>query len=113
MTQIIPTIRWKDLGTPARVSEREVTLEIDGMSVTVAEGSSVLRAAAEAGISIPKLCATESLEAFGSCRLCVVEIEGRKGYPASCTTPVLEGMVVNTQSNKLADLRRGDRKSVV
>ena len=107
MTQIIPTIRWKDLGTPARVSEREVTLEIDGMSVTVAEGSSVLRAAAEAGISIPKLCATDSLEAFGSCRLCVVEIEGRKGYPASCTTPVTEGMVVNTQSNKLADLRRG------
>ena len=107
MTQIIPTIRWKDLGTPARVSEREVTLEIDGMSVTVAEGSSVLRAAAEAGISIPKLCATDSLEAFGSCRLCVVEIEGRKGYPASCTTPVTEGMVVNTQSKKLADIRRG------
>ena len=107
MTQIIPTIRWKDLGTPARVSEREVTLEIDGLSVTVAEGSSVLRAAAEAGISIPKLCATDSLEAFGSCRLCVVEIEGRKGYPASCTTPVTEGMVVNTQSKKLADIRRG------
>ena len=107
MTQIIPTIRWKDLGTPARVSEREVTLEIDGMSVTIAEGSSVLRAAAEAGISIPKLCATDSLEAFGSCRLCVVEIEGRKGYPASCTTPVTEGMVVRTQSKKLADIRRG------
>ena len=107
MNQIIPTIRWKDLGTPAPVSEREVTLEIDGMSVTVAEGSSVLRAAAEAGISIPKLCATDSLEAFGSCRLCVVEIEGRKGYPASCTTPVTEGMVVYTQSKKLADIRRG------
>ena len=107
MNQIIPTIRWKDLGTPAPVSEREVTLEIDGMSVTVAEGSSVLRAAAEAGISIPKLCATDSLEAFGSCRLCVVEIEGRKGYPASCTTPVIEGMVVYTQSKKLADIRRG------
>ncbi len=99
-------IRYIDLGTPARRSEREVTLEIDGMSVTVAEGTSIMRAAAEAGVSIPKLCATDSLEPFGSCRLCLVEIEGRKGYPASCTTPVAEGMVVRTQSGQLAKVRR-------
>ncbi len=104
---MISTIRWKDLGTPARVSERTVDLEVDGIAVTVPEGTSVLRAAAEAGISIPKLCATDSLEPFGSCRLCLVEIEGRKGYPASCTTPVAEGMVVHTQTTALAKLRRG------
>jgi formate dehydrogenase major subunit len=104
---MISTIRWKDLGTPARVSERTVDLEVDGIAVTVPEGTSVLRAAAEAGISIPKLCATDSLEPFGSCRLCLVEIEGRKGYPASCTTPVAAGMVVHTQTTALAKLRRG------
>jgi len=104
---MISTVRWKDLGTPARVSERMVDLEVDGIAVSVPEGTSVLRAAAEAGISIPKLCATDSLEAFGSCRLCLVEIEGRKGYPASCTTPVAAGMVVHTQTRKLADIRRG------
>ena len=104
---MISTIRWKDLGTPVRVSERMVDLEVDGIPVSVPEGTSVLRAAAEAGISIPKLCATDSLEAFGSCRLCLVEIEGRKGYPASCTTPVAAGMVVHTQTRKLADIRRG------
>lgn len=67
----------------------------------------MMRAAAEAGIAIPKLCATDRLEPFGSCRLCLVEIEGRRGTPASCTTPVAEGMVVTTQNDRLARLRRG------
>jgi formate dehydrogenase major subunit len=66
-----------------------------------------MRAAAEAGIAVPKLCATDSLEAFGSCRLCVVEIEGRRGTPASCTTPVVPGMVVHTQGAKVKKIRRG------
>jgi formate dehydrogenase major subunit len=66
-----------------------------------------MRASTEAGINVPKLCATDSLEAFGSCRVCLVEIEGRKGYPASCTTPVENGMKVKTQTPKLADIRRG------
>ena len=96
-----------DYGTPKATSETMVTLEIDGRSVQVPEGTSVLRAAAQAGINIPKLCATDSLDAFGSCRLCLVEIEGRKGYPASCTTPVSTGMKVSTQTSKLADIRRG------
>ena len=86
---------------------RTVTLRIDDREIGVPEGTSILRAAALAGTAIPKLCATDSLEPFGSCRLCLVEIEGRKGYPASCTTPVAEGMVVRTQSPKLAQLRRG------
>ncbi len=97
----------KDFGTPARASGTLVTLEIDGVSVTVPAGTSVMRASAEAGINVPKLCATDSLEAFGSCRVCLVEIEGRRGYPASCTTPVEPGMKVSTQTPKLADIRRG------
>ncbi len=97
----------KDFGTPARESATLVTLEIDGVAVTVPAGTSVMRASAEAGINVPKLCATDSLEAFGSCRVCLVEIEGRKGYPASCTTPVEPGMKVRTQTPKLADIRRG------
>ena len=96
-----------DYGTPQRVSATSVTLEIDGVSITVPAGTSVMRASTEAGINVPKLCATDSLEAFGSCRVCLVEIEGRKGYPASCTTPVENGMKVKTQTPKLADIRRG------
>ena len=95
-----------DYGTPKRVSEKLVTLEIDGVEVSVPEGTSVMSAAVDAGIKVPKLCATDSLEPFGSCRLCLVEIEGRKGYPASCTTDVAPGMKVRTQTPKLADIRR-------
>ena len=84
----------KDYGTPARVSETLVTVEIDGVEITVPEGTSVMRAASLANINIPKLCATDNLESFGSCRLCAVQIEGRRGYPASCTTTVDEGMKV-------------------
>jgi len=96
-----------DYGTPARVSEKTVTLEIDGVEVQVAAGTSVMRAAVDAGVNVPKLCATDSLEPFGSCRLCLVEIEGRRGYPASCTTPCEPGMKVKTQTPKLADIRKG------
>ncbi|MDM0043030.1 formate dehydrogenase subunit alpha [Variovorax dokdonensis] len=96
-----------DYGTPARESAQEVTLEIDGQQVTVPAGTSLMRAAVDAGIQVPKLCATDSLEPFGSCRLCLVEIEGRRGYPASCTTPAEPGMKVRTQSPALQDLRKG------
>ncbi|MFN4155000.1 MAG: formate dehydrogenase subunit alpha [Paracoccaceae bacterium] len=96
----------RDMGTPAKTG-KPVTLHIDGFEVTVPEGTSVMRAAAEAGIQVPKLCATDSVEAFGSCRLCVVEIEGRRGTPASCTTPVASGMVVRTQSDTVRKVRRG------
>ncbi len=100
------SINDKDLGTPARDSATLVTLEVDGRTVTVPAGTSVIRAAALADVAIPKLCATDSLEPFGSCRLCLVEIEGRKGFPASCTTPVESGMKIRTQSEPLAKLRR-------
>jgi formate dehydrogenase major subunit len=95
-----------DHGTPERTSATAVSLQIDGVPVTVPAGTSVMRAAVAAGVQVPRLCATDSLEAFGSCRLCVVEVEGRKGFPASCTTPCESGMKVRTQSKKVADLRR-------
>lgn len=102
-----PAFSDRDMGTPARISEKMVTLTIDGFPVSVPEGTSVMRASNVAGIQIPKLCATDNMEAWGSCRLCAVEIEGRRGTPASCTTPVTEGMVVHTQTDKIRKLRKG------
>ncbi|HTR46845.1 MAG TPA: formate dehydrogenase subunit alpha [Verrucomicrobiae bacterium] len=100
-------IREIDYGTPKKVSDTLVQLEVDGKPVTVPAGTSVMRAAAEAGVMVPKLCASDNLEPFGSCRLCLVEVEGRRGTPASCTTPVEQGMKVRTQSPKLSKLRLG------
>ncbi|MDR5867642.1 formate dehydrogenase subunit alpha [Halomonas koreensis] len=102
-----PRQHAKDLGTPPPAKGgAPVSLEIDGVAISVPEGTSVLRAAALADINIPKLCATDSLEAFGSCRLCAVQVEGKRGTPAACTTPVAEGMRVTTQNERLARLRR-------
>src|SRR4051812_48557613 len=97
---------YHDLGTPAATGE-SVTLEIDGASISVPAGTSIMRAAALAQHDIPKLCATDTLEAFGSCRVCLVEIEGRRGFPASCTTEVAAGMKVRTTSESLSKMRRG------
>jgi formate dehydrogenase major subunit len=96
-----------DFGTPLVESPTLVTLSIDGIPVTVPAGTSIMRAAQMAGISVPKLCATDNLEAFGSCRLCLVQVDGRRGFPASCTTPAEHGLKVTTQNSKLAQLRRG------
>jgi formate dehydrogenase major subunit len=96
-----------DFGTPAKASEKQITLTVDGFDVTVPEGTSVMRAAGEIGIKVPRLCATDMLDAFGSCRLCLVEIEGRAGTPASCTTLVSPGMKVTTSNERLRRLRRG------
>ncbi|MEO5707751.1 MAG: formate dehydrogenase subunit alpha [Alteraurantiacibacter sp.] len=99
--------RQKDFGTPESRSAEQVTLTIDGREVTVPAGTSVMRAAAVTGGEIPKLCATDNVKAFGSCRLCLVEVEGMRGTPASCTTPVMPGMKVKTQTPKLDKLRKG------
>ncbi len=96
-----------DYGTPKSKAQKMVTLTIDGQSVTVPEGTSIMRAAMEMGTQIPKLCATDMVDAFGSCRLCLVEIEGRPGTPASCTTPVASGIVVKTQTDRLRTIRKG------
>jgi formate dehydrogenase major subunit len=103
----MPLVSETDYGTPPSCNETQVSLVIDGRAVIVPEGTSIMRAAVEAGIQVPKLCATDSVEAFGSCRLCLVEIAGRAGTPASCTTPVASGMVVSTQTERLKKIRRG------
>ncbi|HKJ12198.1 MAG TPA: formate dehydrogenase subunit alpha [Ornithinimicrobium sp.] len=95
-----------DYGTPALAGPPDAAVTIDGRQVQVPAGTSVMRAAKEAGVDIPKLCATDSLKAFGSCRLCLVEVEGGKGTPASCTTPCSDGMVVRTDTEQVSDLRR-------
>ena len=96
-----------DYGTPPSAETEAVSLTIDGTRVTVRAGTSIMRAAMDAGIQVPKLCATDSVDAFGSCRLCLVEIAGRPGTPASCTTPVAAGMVVSTQTERLKQVRKG------
>jgi formate dehydrogenase major subunit len=97
-----------DYGTPAVTGvPATARVTVDGREVLVPPGTSVLRAATEAGIDIPRLCATDSLAAFGSCRLCLVEVEGSTGTPASCTTPCKDGMVVSTDTDQLRSLRRG------
>jgi formate dehydrogenase major subunit len=108
-TQPLTLIKEKDFGTKAAhaLNNKTVTLEIDGREVTVPEGTSIMRAAADLGIMVPKLCATDHLDPFGSCRLCLVEIEGRRGTPASCTTPVAPGIKVTTQNDRLAKIRKG------
>ena len=98
--------RQIDLGTEASRCEKTVSIEIDGKPMSVQADISVMRAAREIGVDVPKLCATDSLKSFGSCRLCVVEIEGKKGFPASCTTIVEDGMKIRTQTEKVAKLRR-------
>ena len=100
-------LKEPDYGTPAVSNDTTLKVKIDGIEVEVPNGTSVMRAAAEAGIQVPKLCATDSLNAFGSCRMCLVEIDGKKGTPASCTTPCEQGMVVKTQTPKVERLRRG------
>src|SRR3954466_14822487 len=104
---------YHDLGTPAvgggtpAAGGASVTLEIDGTAVTVPAGTSIMRAAALADRDVPKLWATDTPKHFGSCRVCLVQIEGRKGFPASCTTEVAAGMRVSTQSEALTRMRRG------
>ncbi len=100
-------LKETDFGTPKVKAAEQVTLEIDGHTVTVPKGTSIMRAAKEAGIGIPKLCATDMVDAFGSCRMCLVEIDGRKGTPSSCTALAEDGLVVKTQTDRLAKLRRG------
>jgi predicted molibdopterin-dependent oxidoreductase YjgC len=85
---------------------RTVKLTIDGRSVEVEGGTTVLQAAQQAGVFVPTLCADPALRSFGACRLCIVEIESLRGLPTACTTPVSEGMRVRTTSPQIDNERR-------
>jgi len=84
----------------------EIALNIDGIHIKAKKGMTVLEAAKKAGIYIPTLCDHSMLKPAGSCRLCIVEIDGMRGYPPSCTTPIVEGMVVKTENPRLRSIRR-------
>ena len=100
-------LREIDYGTPKPKTDATVKLTIDRREVIAPEGASVMHAAMLAGIEVPKLCATDRVDAYGSCRLCLVEIDGRRGTPSSCTTPVEPGMSISTDTPRLRKLRRG------
>jgi formate dehydrogenase alpha subunit len=85
---------------------RTITLTINGQQITAKKGATILQAATEAGIYIPTLCHYEPLTPYGGCRLCIVEVEGMKGLPTSCTTPAAEGMAVSTDTPAIQELRR-------
>jgi len=82
------------------------TLTIDGKMVTGMAGETIFNAAWEAGIRIPRLCHVGGVSDVGACRLCLVEIEGQKKLMAACMTPVEEGMVVHTNTERLRAHRR-------
>ena len=80
-------------------------ITIDGRSLRVEAGKTVLQAAQENGIDIPTLCDYPGLTSHGSCRMCLVEIDGRANTPTACTTPVEDGMVVRTDTPDVHALR--------
>jgi predicted molibdopterin-dependent oxidoreductase YjgC len=84
----------------------EISLTIDGLAVRATAGHSVLDACRAAGIRVPTLCHDPRLEPFGGCRLCIVGIEGIRGFPTACTTLAADGMVVTTDSEEIRALRR-------
>ena len=90
----------------ARKEPRTLTMEINHRTVTFPEGVTVLRAAELNSIDIPSLCSHKDLSPFGGCRLCMVEIEGMRGYPLSCSTIAQEGMKVLTETATLRELRQ-------
>jgi formate dehydrogenase alpha subunit len=83
-----------------------ISLTVNKKPVSVPEGSTVLEAIREAGFYVPTLCAQEGLEPYGACRLCIVQIEGIRGLPSSCTTPAAEGMRVTTENDEIHEVRR-------
>ncbi|MEN6616730.1 MAG: 2Fe-2S iron-sulfur cluster-binding protein, partial [Syntrophorhabdus sp.] len=86
--------------------EKKVSIIIDNRKVEAKAGLTILQAAREAGVDIPSLCALEHLPSYGACRLCVVEVDGIRGFPTSCTTPVDEGMVIRTDTAEVRTLRQ-------
>ena len=85
---------------------KTIKLTINGRDVIVPRGGTVLQAIQEAGIYVPTLCYDPDLKPYGACRLCIVQIEGMRGLPTSCTTPAEEGMVVYTETEEIERIRR-------
>lgn len=86
--------------------EKAFTITIDNRHVDVKQGLTILEAARRHNIYIPSLCALDGLPSYGACRMCIVEVDGLRGFPTACTTPVEEGMVVRTESAEIRTLRQ-------
>ena len=84
----------------------DITISIDGVEVTTQPGKMVLEAAIDAGIYVPYLCYHPGMKPYAACRMCVIEVEGQRGYPAACTLPVADGMIVHNQVAGVDQLRR-------
>ena len=83
-----------------------VNLVIDGKSVQVEENITILEAARRNGIDIPTLCFLKEINEVGDCRMCIVEVEGRRGFATSCIQKVEEGMVIKTHSPEILEARK-------
>ena len=88
------------------MEKKMINLTIDGQKVKVPEGTTILDAAKQAGISIPTLCFLKEINEVGDCRMCLVEVEGRRGFATSCIQTVEEGMVVHTNTPNVLETRR-------
>ena len=88
------------------MEEKLVSLTIDGQKIQVPEGTTILQAAKDAGIDIPTLCFLKEINEVGDCRMCIVEVEGRRGFATSCIQTVEEGMVVHTHTPNVLEARR-------
>jgi len=78
--------------------EKKITVTIDNKQVEVRPNITILQAARDNNIYIPSMCTLEHLPSYGACRLCIVEVDGLRGFPTSCTTPVEAGMVIRTDT---------------
>lgn len=88
------------------MNENQLTLVIDNQQISFISGQTILEVAEKENIYIPKLCYLKELEPFGACRLCLVDVEDMNGYVPACTTPAKDGMVIDTKTEELQDLRR-------
>ncbi|MBI2855309.1 MAG: molybdopterin-dependent oxidoreductase, partial [Chloroflexi bacterium] len=91
----------------------DLTLYIDGKEVKAQPGKTIIQAAMDSGLYIPYLCYYPGMKPFGACRMCVVEVENTRGTPASCTTPVANGMVVWTNTPQVEGMRKGFMELVI
>ncbi len=84
----------------------EITITIDGVEIQTQAGKMVLDAAVEAGVYVPYLCYHPGMKPYAACRMCVVSVEGGRGFPASCTLPVQDGMKVHSETGEVHQLRK-------
>ena len=84
----------------------EITITFNGQEVKTQVGKNVLEAAISAGVYVPYLCYHPGMKSYGACRMCVVSVEGQRGFPAACTLPVADGMKVQTESDQVNELRK-------